>query len=208
MKLMNPLSKKITFLLFIAFTISCSKDDAQVTVPITLSPAVSFENNTDIIIPDSSAGIAAESSINFPTVGLITDKNKIFLEMNISHPYCGDLVFILIAPDGTKSEFIQRASGGGRNAFESTNKLRFNSLFTKKIGDAGTIESRIVLAGNYKESSDVSIGLPELEPIFSNLVGKSVYGTWKLNVKDFSNGDVGKIESWKLIFEEGALKQL
>jgi hypothetical protein len=95
MNFKNALSKTLFFLLIVVSAMSCSKNDTQAIVPITLSPGIGFENNKNISIPDNPGVSVAESNVTLPTVGLMADKYERFSEIKISHLYSGSLVFFL-----------------------------------------------------------------------------------------------------------------
>ena len=195
---------KIILLVASLTFLSCSKkDDAQ--VPLPLSRALNFTNNNLVAIPDTpfpGAPGVATSIININNeTGIIADKNKITLELNVQHAEKTDLTFTLQAPDGSFKTFVYRV-GNSSGKYIGTNKLRFSSTFTDAI--PGSITD--VAAGNYKESFGPSFVSQNLEPIFSFLQGKQIKGEWKLIVSDYQFGNVGNISSWGLFFGEGALQ--
>ena len=182
---------------------SCNKEEESLK---PLSEEISFENINQIPINDfidepfnNVAGVTY-SNVFVSKEGIITDLNKVIIEMKISHSDARDLDFTLIAPDGTESIFIDRA---GTTQYSGSNRLRFSSAFNVKLPNLGNIP-----AGNYKESQGLNLYQPvTLLPIFSNLEGKNIMGIWKLRVRDNNYDKVGSILTWKILFETGALNQ-
>jgi subtilisin-like proprotein convertase family protein len=201
--IMKNLKTTIAILAITLFASSCSKKEEPVIKQ--LSKPLNFTNNNSVAIPDppfpSAPGfISSIINVNNET-GIISDKNKITLEMNVQHPDKRDLTFSLQAPDGSVKFFVYRI-GNGAGKYIGTNKLRFNATFT----DAIPASVADVANGNYKESFGSSYTSQNLEPIFSFLQGKQIQGEWKLYAYDYQFGDVGSIISWSLIFGEGALQ--
>ena len=205
---MKTIQTTIAVLVLSIFIFSCSKEDEiPSATPKPLSEAVSFQNIYEIIIADASgANVDLPSTtisiINVNKIATILDYKKVTLEMNIFHTIQSELNFILVSPDGTECLFIKRVGSDGD--FISTNKLRFSAAFTNILPNSGLN----FVAGNYKESQGVgSFSTPILKPIFLDFQEKNIFGSWKLKITDYKNGVRGKIISWKLIFETGALNQ-
>jgi len=205
---MKKLKLTLAITLLSLFVISCSKDDEPTpTSEPYKSGAVQFENTTVTPIADATAsgmpGLTT-STINVLTTGTVKDYKKITLEMNVSHTWQTDLEFILVAPDNSERTFVYRA-GSGKN-YISTNKLRFNALFTNTLP---SVSMNIDFpAGDYKETNATSSSYTPLigmEPIFTFLQDKNVSGVWKLKIKDYGVGDLGTLHSWRLLFAEDAL---
>jgi subtilisin-like proprotein convertase family protein len=186
-------------LVIIPFVFSCSKSDDKQPV----NNDIIFENNNQVAIIDkvnSSPATPTLSEINVTATGTLKNLSKFTLEMNIQHDYQRDLEFALIAPDGTSRTFIYRRGLSGK--FLANQKLRFNASFTADLPDDGAN----FLAGNYKEcKGSVSSLPPVVEPIFSSFLNKNINGVWKLKVTDWETVNQGTINSWRLVFSEGAL---
>jgi subtilisin-like proprotein convertase family protein len=187
----------LKLLVFIPFFFSCNKDDSKVNNDLI------FENNNQVAIiekVDGSPPTPTISEINVTANGTLKNLSKFTLEMNIQHDYQRDLEFALIAPDGTSRTFIYRRGLSGK--FLANQKLRFNASFTAELPDDGAN----FLAGNYKEcKGSVSSLPPVVEPIFSSFLNKNINGVWKLKVNDWETVNSGIINSWRLVFSEGAL---
>lgn len=81
------------------------------------SSAVVVSNTGDYTIPDNNAtGVASPVTVN--TAG---NAGTVTAEVNIIHPYVGDLVVDLIAPDGVVYNLQSRAGGNGDNIVRSFN---------------------------------------------------------------------------------------
>ncbi|MFF3622718.1 M28 family metallopeptidase [Streptomyces sp. NPDC002467] len=80
-------------------------------------PGPSFENTSDVSIPDSP-GAAVTSPITVSGVtGNAPATTKV--DVNIVHTYIGDLVVDLVAPDGTVYNLHNRAGGSADNLVKS-----------------------------------------------------------------------------------------
>jgi subtilisin-like proprotein convertase family protein len=179
---------------------SCSNDDNNGDQKLTL-PAT-FENNTALNIPDTPPGVPVYSEINIPNSGTIIDPSKINIELDLEHSFCVDLVIQIVAPDGNATTLLKRYGAG--NDLISGNILRFNSTFTN------TMISNPIATGNYAPliNQDTSfeptnISTPSLELFLTN---KNIKGIWKIKASDWFTGNVGKLNTWKIKFAEGALK--
>lgn len=200
---MKTLNIIIAIIISSLFIISCSKDDATTPEPYK-SAAVQFENTTPTAIADATPDIPALtiSTINVLTTGTVKDYKKITLEMNVSHTFQTDLEFILVAPDNSERSFVYRA--GSNKKYISTNKLRFNALFTNTLPTASMGVD--IPAGDYKETNcTYTTPLFVMDTLFTFLQEKNVNGIWKLKIKDYSEGDSGTLHSWRLLFAEDAL---
>jgi subtilisin-like proprotein convertase family protein len=202
-----------------SLTLSCSKDDDPAPIVDTrLVLPATLENNTLINIPDASTGLGdcgtgvtpgnAQSTIEIIGTGIITDPSKVTIELDIEHYYGGDLVIELIAPSGESCGLIKRLGAtsdstcGNSSNFITGNKLSFNSTFTT------TLTANEIVTGNYAPTQGNS-NYPTTVPMISLatfLTGKNITGIWKLKMYDYGVGDTGKLNSWKLKFETGALQ--
>lgn len=186
---------------------SCSKSDPKPTIP-NQSSEISFENTTPMLLNDASGSggntIWGEtySTINVTATGIIADKNKFILEMNVGHNYSNQLDFTLIAPDLTEYEFV-RLVGQGGSKYNGANKLRFCYVFNNSMPNSNTD----IPAGDYRATS--SGLLYNLQAPLSNaffVQGKSINGVWKLKIIDAVTGNNGNLSSWKIIFGAGCLQ--
>ena len=202
--------------------ISCSKDKDLILPDTRLPLPAALENNTVQNIPDgipnrpggSYAGSDAnpgiiESKIIIEKEGIIADVNKVNIEIDVSHPHCGDIVVELISPNGESCGLIKRIgsttdnSAGSLSDFIGGNKLVFNASNSIPI-QAGTN----IAAGNYAPTSGAStfpINIP-MSSLNTFLISKNIKGIWKIKVYDYGYGDTGSLNSWKLTFEVGALQ--
>jgi len=216
-------SIKLLMLLVAIFAVSCNKDDDQgyVPNPNLLATPATLENNSELIIADGTGsgcgntitGHPVENTIVIDKEGTIVDPSKVTIELNLVHPWCGDLVVELIAPDGGSCTLIKRlgstsdtSCGVGPN-FVAANILAFNASFETQINVTGLTAADNIPAGNYAPSSGTSM-FPEAAAMVSLqtfLTGKNIKGNWRLRVADYGTGDVGTVNGWKLKFEPGGL---
>ena len=114
-------------------------------------------------------------TINLPISGVPTGLRVIdtFARVGAQHTWVGDLVVRALAPDGT-SVALARNNGGSGDDFQDTG---FHDLAETAIS-AGAPP----FPGEYRP----------VEPL-SRFNGKTVNGTWKLNVADIAASDVGSL---------------
>lgn len=206
--------------------ISCSKDDDAPAVPTPIVPdtrlvlPATLENNTQLTLPDGVANGGAcgsqvtpgtaENTIEIAADGIILDPTKLSIEVDISHTYGGDVVLELVTPSGESVGLIKRiastvdTSCGTNTDFVVGNKLTFNSTNATQL--AGGPPSFIT--GNYAPSSGTSTypTTVAMTSLATFLTGKNIKGVWKMKIYDCGVGDIGKLNSWKLKFEVGALQ--
>ncbi|MFG2880439.1 M28 family metallopeptidase [Streptomyces sp. NPDC048337] len=80
-------------------------------------PGPSFENTTDVNIPDSPAAAVSSPITVSGVAGNAPATTKV--DVNIVHTYRGDLVVDLIAPDGTVYNLHNRSGGSADNLVQS-----------------------------------------------------------------------------------------
>ena len=148
--------------------------------------AESFENSdaheyhsTDVpkTIPDPGT---TTSTLVIANSGTISDLN---VKLNITHGWDEDLDVYLIAPDGTRVELFTDVGGSSDN-FSDT-------ILDDEAATAITSGSAPFTGSYYPEGS------------LSDLDGKSITGTWILEVTDDESLISGTLNSWSLIVETG-----
>ncbi|KOU85262.1 MULTISPECIES: M28 family metallopeptidase [unclassified Streptomyces] len=80
-------------------------------------PGPSFENTTDVTIPDSPAAAVTSPITVSGVTGNAPAATKV--DVNIVHTYRGDLVVDLLAPDGTVYNLHNRSGGSADNLVQS-----------------------------------------------------------------------------------------
>lgn len=81
------------------------------------NPAVTVSNTGDYTIPDNNSG-----GVSSPvTVAVAGNAGAVTVDVKVIHPYVGDLVLDLIAPDGTVYTLHNRAGGSADNIERSFN---------------------------------------------------------------------------------------
>lgn len=221
---MKTLKKTLLILSLFILIFSCSKDDESVppVVDTKLALPAILSNDTMFLIPDananSSAGCGSNaqpgsvvSEIVIEKNGIIKDASKVTVEIDIKHPFANEVVIELLTPNGESCGLLKRVyayddiSCGSSMAskYESGNKLSFNSLNSTAIG------SGIVTTGNYKTTGPLNGTYPAavlMTPLNTFFTSKNIKGVWKLKAYDCSKSDIGKLNSWKIKFETGALE--
>ncbi len=131
-------------------------------------------NSTDVPIGPVLFGVTT-SDIVVADSGYLTDVNVTF---DISHPYISDLIITLKAPDATSVQLVNRRGGSGSNFTGTTVDDETSVSIT-----TGTAP----FAGSYTP-----------EALLSSLDGKSITGTWVLEVFDPISNDFGTLNSWSV----------
>ena len=98
--------------------------------------------------------------------------------VNIVHPYVGELTISLINPLGQSVELFDRYGGSGDNLT--------NTAFDDSAGSAVSTGSA-PFSGTYKPAQSLNA--------YANT---QVQGVWQLAVNDASNGDTGTVLSWRM----------
>jgi subtilisin-like proprotein convertase family protein/C1A family cysteine protease len=128
-------------------------DQACAEDPVCIEDGLAYQNDETLPIPDDDAeGIVSTIEVDQPgTIG------NVFVELDITHSYIGDLTVTLVGPDGTRVVLHNR-EGGSENDIKGT-----------------------------------------YSPV--GFVGKSIQGTWTLEITDTANADTGTLNGWSLTFQ-------
>ncbi|WP_132559766.1 DUF5801 repeats-in-toxin domain-containing protein [Rhizobium sullae] len=139
----------------------------------------SFASGTvNLAIPDVST---ITSTITVPAGGTIHDVN---VSINLTHTFMADLEITLIAPDGTRIRLVDDNGGAG--------------------DPNGTIMFDDEAANSFTSAPPPFVGTwrPAIDQL-SLLDGKSMAGTWTLEIRDDLGADVGTLRDWSLQVEAG-----
>lgn len=106
----------------------------------TSSSGSSYQNTTPYSIPDNnSTGIS--SSIVVPRTGA---SNTVLVDVNITHPYIGDLVVSLIAPNGKTFAMHNRVGGSADNIVKTyavnVGAIASNGTWKLRVVDAASVD--------------------------------------------------------------------
>jgi subtilisin-like proprotein convertase family protein len=119
------------------------------------------------------------STLTITDIGEIADLN---VKVNIDHAWISDIIVSLIAPDGTLVDLFSSV-GHGEGEFDNT--ILDNEVSQSISGGSSPF------SGTYKPEGNLS-----------RFYGKSMEGTWKLQVTDTADQDTGILNSWCLIIEQ------
>ncbi len=125
------------------------------------------------------------STLSVTDVGDIADLN---VKVNINHTWTSDMIVSLIAPDGT---YVELFSSVGHGVGEFDNTI-LDDEASQSISSGSSPYS-----GTYRPQGNLS-----------RFYGKSMEGTWKLQVTDTANQDTGTLNSWCLIIEQVSIDPL
>ena len=155
-----------------------------VAVPDSLPAGV------DINLPVSGVGTVTDLNFRFDTSGAC-DATAGNTNAAMDHTYIGDLTFKLTPPDGSPTVTFQARRGGQRD-----------NICMSLLDDDGGFPniSTLTDVNGSPQSGNFS---PEVTGPFSLLDGENANGTWKLNVSDNANADIGSMRRFTLEFNAG-----
>jgi subtilisin-like proprotein convertase family protein len=136
-----------------------------------------FTKTENKSIPDKGT---LTSSLGVMTAGTILDLD---VKVNITHTNDADMDVFLIAPDGTRIELFTDVGGSGDNF---TNTVLDDEAATSITAGSAPF------TGTYKPEGNLTL-----------LEGKSLAGTWKLEVTDDANSNTGKLLNWSITVRYG-----
>jgi subtilisin-like proprotein convertase family protein len=148
------------------------------TTPPTATIQTSFSNSTVINIPDNnSTGVFSDITVSGINPATLSSASVFSVQLNITHPYVGDLLISLISPSGNTIILSNRRGGSGDN-FDNTT---FSMSAITPIA-SGTPP----YSGTY---------IPDE---FFNLLTGDANGLWQLKVADLAGADIGTLNAWTL----------
>lgn len=185
------------------------------------------EYSSALFLPDGS-GQNYQTSLIVSGIGDTIDANiRIKLCISIEHSYLGDLEMMLVSPNGTQVNVFNSYTGsglfaggfgggatflGGANDASSAIGICEEYCFSEQPGalPAWVNGYNTVTTSNsggcvFSPCEMVEPGIYNPEESFSNFIGDSLDGTWKLIARDNLTQDDGWICSWGLYFEEDYL---
>ena len=157
-----------------ATPIICLGGSSQLNASATPVPViVNGTNSNSFAIPENnSTGII--SNIIIPATCAVAT-NVFSVNVNITHPYNGDLDITLIAPNGSQINLSDDNGGNGNNY-----------AATFQTGGATLPTGNSTISGTFNP-----------EQAFSELTGTAA-GTWSLRVSDDAANDIGTLTSWSI----------
>lgn len=117
---------------------------------------------------------------------------------NLSHAYAGDVVALLVAPNGARIKLFETSSG----ATISNVNLSFTSDATAQVPYNPVSGIYAPTGGSYvlPNSGANEAGSPNFDPI----INSNPNGTWSLYLYDRAAGDIGVVEDgWSIELAEG-----
>ena len=151
-----------------------AEPESFMAAPGSVVEYCSYDVPKDILDEDTIT-----STLTVSDVGDIEDLN---VKVNINHMWTSDLIVSLIAPDGSLVELFSSV-GRGEGEFDNTILDHEASM---SIANGSSPYN-----GAYKPEGNLS-----------KFYGKSMTGTWKLQVTDTSASDTGILNSWCIIIEK------
>jgi subtilisin-like proprotein convertase family protein len=145
---------------------------------VVVEDSYAFQPALPLAIPDNGVAVA--------TIDVTDDFvfNNLAVEIDITHPFVGDLAGTLIAPDGSRYRLFERNGGTGNN-FSGT-------IFDSQAVDANG--NPLLLSQGVPPYTGRFRPVDSLDP----LSGRSFLGQWRLEVADLEARDTGLINRFVL----------
>jgi subtilisin-like proprotein convertase family protein/PKD repeat protein/endonuclease/exonuclease/phosphatase family metal-dependent hydrolase len=157
-------------------------------------PAAGYSNTNTYSIPSNSC-TGASSPVTVSGYAGTVASAGISVTVNITHPYVGDLVLFLEAPNGQRLGLSNR-TGNNSNAGDNYTNTVFSDAGSTTIPVTGA-----PYTGTYKPwSSTFSSCVSSTITSFASLGSGSIDpdGIWRLVVYDRANSNTGSIQNWTL----------
>lgn len=138
------------------------------------------------LIPDTASASTSKGEANFTAqVTHEWEISNVVVTLNYKHTYPRDLVITLFSPNGTAVQLVNRGGVNNRLSVDNNHNMVIfdDAAVITKIDDT----TPIPINGTFKPA------LP-----LHQLNGQSMKGTWRLNIKDEADSDIGQLISWKL----------
>ena len=155
-----------------------------------------FEATGSASIPDGSGALRSipfEVTLQNPSDLIVTG---VELELDIEHPWIGDLVVSLRSPSGVVTELIDR-NGKGPFGFPGPFGCGGDDVSMVLAEDAGTLVDDVCSI----TATPVLSGRLRPHQSFSAHFGREPNGVWFIDLQDFQSGDTGSFLSAALILE-------
>jgi subtilisin-like proprotein convertase family protein/subtilisin family serine protease len=140
--------------------------------------AATYARTPNTPIPDDNATGITDSVAVSGLSGSVLDVN---VQVEITHPYVGDLVLELVSPSGAIVTLANGRGGSGDNFSETI----FDDEAATPIS-AGSAPFR----GRFQPETPLSA-----------IDGTALNGTWQLRVRDVAPRDTGALVAWSLVLE-------
>jgi VCBS repeat-containing protein len=162
-----------------ALDATLASNAATVSITVTDSVAGTYTYGVTQPLTIADNGFVV-STIDVVESFAILDIN---VELNITHTRVSDLRLVLVSPDGTPIELIDRIGGSGGS---------FNGTLLDDDGATLIDDGAAPFTGVYRPSGDLSL-----------LEGLNVQGTWTLEIYDEKRHETGTLDSWSIIVTRG-----
>ena len=181
----------------------CNGSLQQLTITNTVSSAQTATFNATtmpVAIPDGTFPVTVATGIPITVSGIPAGSvvQNIGVRFNITHPYAGDLVMNLNAPNGQKLNlFALLDNGGGTNATANFTNTTIDSTSTANISGAPAPRSGSYRAEKFAITNPNFGDLVVTNTSWSSLLS-TLNGTWTIKVADLGATDVGTVTSMSL----------
>jgi len=174
-------------------------------IAASLAHAVTFSSRPNDAINDlSSISDTIDTTSDFTTETILS----VYIDINISHTYAGDLTLDLTSPSGTQLQILARPGGThpdetsglpyGYNAdLDRRNRITFIDGAGTSAEDLGQGGGTIAVGSYYPDADGWSQDISS----FAGFAGEIAAGDWVLRVGDYAAGDTGRFVRWQLHIE-------
>ncbi len=139
------------------------------------TPSTSTFPSTDVPRPILDGAAPTLSTLPIASTGTVVDVN---VGVTLTHTYDGDLILVLIGPNGTRVTLANHRGGPSNNYTGTT----FDDEAATSIASGAA-----PFSGSYRPETPLSV-----------LDGIPVNGTWTLEITDSFPQDVGNLSAWSL----------
>ena len=168
-----------------------SSGTASSTTNLTLNSGI-----INLAMPDYNI-IGAANAITVSGIPAGAVINTVSVNFNITHPYDGDLIINLKAPNLSVINLVDLRGGSGQNFTNTTVSSAGGLIFT-------TSSLAAPFTGTYRADADFPVlgassggGNTPNTTVFNSLFG-TPNGNWVFSGVDLGSGDVGSINSWSI----------
>ena len=131
------------------------------------------------------------------SVPLVSSPTDIFVEINLTHTYLGDLLINLVSPSGQIINLYNLQNGGSDNMT--------NTVFTSKNTYPNINGASSPHTGTFYWNAGIGLGDAPNVSTVSNLTdllaGLPTTGDWHLVIEDYYGGDTGNLINFSIFFE-------
>ena len=181
----------------------CLGSIQQLSITNTVATAVTATfaaTGLPVAIPDGTFPVTTSTAIPFTVSGIPAGSviQNIGIRFSITHPYVGDLVMNLNAPNNEKLNLFARLNGGaGTNGTANFTNTTIDSISTTVLSGAAAPRSGSYAAEKFAITNANFGDLMVSNRSWSALLG-TINGTWNIKIADIGATDEGSVTAASL----------